>query len=307
LYKSIDGGKSVTPLARFSEQILSVYVSCNGTILVGVLGALYTSLDGGRSFTRTLALSSAESYIRFGKGFTEAPDGTLIIGEYGNISRSGGWLPCAYLYSSADQGITWKKSEFLVAAGVNKHVHFVSYHKSFNCVMLTDGDNKKQLWIGQACGSFDIGDIRWRLVNRRHIGIGGYLSIAESKGAVLFGTDYLGGTNFVVKTTDSRTFVKMIVPDPYRRNPIKEMVPRQANGRNEIWATLYSKIRHGTKGLLMYSANGGETWKRVVDYDNAAHRVSMVGDSNGPSDTLWLSFRDSENRDFVYRIVDREH
>jgi hypothetical protein len=137
-----------------------------------------------------------------------------------------------------------------------------------------------------------------------HIQMGGYTSVAECDGRILFGTDYQGGTNFMVATTDGEQFSKWIVPDPYRRSPIDDMVLRKSKDGTEVWANLPFSTAN-TKCLLMYSADNGETWHRVMEYDGAAHRVWLLNSSDGIPDALYFSVQNLKTNDrVVYKVTD---
>jgi hypothetical protein len=132
--------------------------------------------------------------------------------------------------------------------------------------------------------------------------MGGYTSIVETEEKILFGTDYQGGTNFVVETRDCQKYDKKIVPDPYRRSPIMNMVQRRSKNGNEIWAYLpYSTSK--TKSLLMVTTNGGESWNKVIEYNSSTHKVWLVSASSEPADELYFSLEDLKNGDrVVYKI-----
>jgi hypothetical protein len=305
LYKSIDHGKSIIFVERFPERIKSIFISSQNTIFVCVKGAVYKSSDNGGSFTKSLNLGSSESFFRHNNEMTETPSKTLIIGEYGNVWDKHGWRQLAYLYFSSDQGETWERSDFLIKEGINKHVHLVKYSKLFNRVFMADGDNYKKLWVSDALNSSDLKDpSKWKPVNRFHIQMGGYTSIVESGEKILFGTDYQGGTNFIVETRDGEKFDKMIVPDPYRRSPIDNMVQRRSQQGHEIWAVLpYSTAN--SKCLLMYTVDGGKSWNKVIEYSRATHKVWLISSSNEIADELYLSIEDLKNDDrVVYKVVD---
>lgn len=305
LYRSIDHGSSVAFVKRFPESIKSIFISSQNTIFVCVKGTVYRGSDCGDSFEKSLDLGSQESFLRHNNAMTETSGGTLLIGEYGNVWGRNGWMKLAYLYFSFDNGATWERSDFLIEQGVNKHVHLVKYSKSLNKLFVADGDNKKKLWVSDVSGSSDLRDPkRWKAVNRFHIQMGGYTSVVECDGKILFGTDYQGGTNFIVETRDGENFDKKIVPDPYRRSPIDNMVQRKSRKGNEIWANLpYSTAN--TKCLLMYTVNGGRSWNRVIEYNRATHKVWLISSSNETADELYLSIENLKNSDrVVYKVTD---
>lgn len=306
LYKSLDNGKSITFLKTFPKSIKSLFVSSQNTIFVCVEGTVYKSSDSGASFTKSLELSSCESYFKHNNAMTETPSQTLVIGEYGNVWDKEGWRNLAYLYFSSDNGDTWEKSDFLIRNGINKHVHLVRYSRLLDKILVADGDNKKKLWIGDLSASSDLRDLTWKPVNKFHIQMGGYTSSAESDGKILFGTDYLGGTNFIVESRDGKKFIKRVMPDPYRRSPIDNMIQRKSKRGNEIWANL-SYSTANTRCLLMYTENGGQSWNKVIEYSRETHKVSLIGSSNEVADVLYFYVEDLKNRDrIVYQVADQK-
>jgi len=306
LFKSDDDGVTITEVARFPERIKAVFVSSGQSVIVATVGAVYRGpAGGGAAFTKVFELSSPRSVVRHNNEITETRTGTLIIGEYGNVwHEKKGWQTLAYLYLSADDGASWERANFLVEAGTNKHVHVVRYSETLDKVLMADGDNRKKFWTSAGTMPAELRDrAGWMLVNRLHVQVGGYTSVAEAGGRVLLGTDYQGGTNFMVDTTDGKTFRKMVVPDPYRRSPIDNMVGRRSRRGTEVWANLpFSTSR--TKCLLMYSNDGGREWHRVVDYNEKTHKVWLLSASGDPAEDVYLAV---ENRRTHDRVVWKVH
>jgi hypothetical protein len=311
LYRSDDQSQSVVLVHRFKRPVTSFFTDRQNTLFICSDGAIHRSDDQGQSFDVVLQLSTPISYFLFNNGMTELPDGTLLIGEYGSIWHGRAWQNLAYLYYSTDAGITWHTADFLLRQGVNKHIHLVRYSTLLNALFLTDGDNKKQAWINSALNHFDNQSTEpnsgWRLLNQYHHQTGGYMSMAETDEAVLFGSDYLGGTNFMVRTEAGRQFERYVLPDPYRRSPIMNMVSRQTATGTEIWAISYSCLSANDKSLLMYTRDSGKTWLRVLEFDGTRNEVRLVNSSRHPSDSLYISVTtfDSQfqqHRHKVYRL-----
>ncbi len=305
LFRSIDNGKSIALVQRLPGPIKSIFVSSQNTIFASANGSVYKRSYGDGSFKRAFDFGSSVSFFRHNNGITELPDKSLIIAEYGNVWENNGWRKLANLYFSSDDGETWEKSDFLIGAGTNKHVHLVKYSQLFEKVLMADGDNFKKLWVANSTNSSDLQDRKsWTAVNRFHIQLGGYTSVVESNSKIIFGTDYQGGTNFIVETMDGESYTKKIVPDPYRRSPIDNMVIRKSKHGNEIWANLPFSMT-STKCLLMYTADGGESWNRVVEYNRATHKVWLLSSSIGGTDVLYFSIEDSNSNDrVVYTVSD---
>lgn len=308
LYRSTDNGKSLTLIYEFPERIKSLFVSSQNAIIVSVKGAVYAGRQAGDAFEfkRAIELGSSESFFRHNYAITEAPDKTLIIAEYGNVWENHNWRQLANLYFSSDNGQTWKKSDFFIKKGTNKHIHIIHYSPLLKRLLLADGDNYKKLWISSPSDSFCLEDIRWKPITKFHIQTGGYTSVVENDGKVFFGTDYQGGTNFIVESTDGRKFQKRIIPDPYRRSPIHSLVLRKTNKGNEIWANLPIS-NNRTRSLLMYTRDNGETWNKVIEYNSKLHTVSLIGASHHAMQDLYCSIKDVKSKDrIVYKITDLE-
>lgn len=305
LYKSSDGGESLTPLETFPESIKSIFISSQDHIFVCVKGSVYRSADRGETFEKVLDMGSSISFFRHNNAMTETPEKTLIISEYGNIWEETGWRKLAYLYFSDDGGKTWQSTDFLIQKGTNKHSHLVKYSKLFHKVYMADGDNYKKLWVTDALTTPDLLDAdNWHPVNRFHIQMGGYTSVIETEEMVLFGTDYQGGTNFLVQTTDGETFTNQVVPDPYRRSPIDNMLQRGSENGSEIWANLPFSTAN-SKCLLMFTKDGGKSWDRLVEYSRAKHKVWLISSASGIADTLYFSIENSKTSDrVVYKVSD---
>ncbi len=305
LYKSNDNGISIVFINRFPQPIKSLFVSSQNTLFVCVKGTIYRSSDAGDSFQKVLEMGSSESFFRHHNSMTETPDKMLIMGEYGNVWEERRWRKLAYLYFSVDDGKTWTRSDFLIRKGTNKHVHLVKYSRLFEKVYMADGDNYKKLWVSQKLnGSRSLDPDEWIPVNRFHIQMGGYTSVVENDQSLFFGTDYQGGTNFIVETRDGQTFDKKVVPDPYRRSPIANMVQRKSKRGNEIWAYLpYSTAN--TRCLLMYSMDGGRSWTKVIEYSSATHKIWLVSSSMDVADALYFSIESRKTGErVVYKVAD---
>jgi len=282
LYKSNDNGKTLKKLHTFKWVIKAIFISQEDVIFVDTKGEIYRSDDGGESFELSLELSEEDSSIFHHYGMTQIPSGALLVGEYGNVAKEGLWANIAYIYCSSDLGKTWERSDFLKKQGVNKHVHMIKYSHLLDRLILADGDNKKQLWISKPLENFKFSQNPWNLITKFHIQMGGYTSMVETDSKMILGTDYLGGTNFLVETTDGKNFSKKVIPDPYRRSPVHDLIKRG----NEIWSVLNNPNSKDAKCLLMVSKNGGESWKKVIEYDGTKHLIMINSGDLKPTQSI---------------------
>ncbi len=274
MYKSVDG-VTLEKLWEFDKEIKAVFISQEDFIFVNPKGAIYRSEDAGVSFEEVMKLSEEDSSIFHHYGMTQIPDGRLFIGEYGNVPKEGRWANIAYIYGSSDGGKSWERSDFLKRQGVNKHVHMIKYSKLLDRVILADGDNKKQLWVSRDLKDFVFSENSWDLRTHFHIQMGGYTSMCEHEDRLIFGTDYLGGTNFLVESTDGKRFKKSAFPDPFRRAPVHDLQKRIGSDQEEIWAVLNNPNSSQVRSLLMVSLNGGKSWRRVIEYDGTKHLIMI--------------------------------
>lgn len=291
LFKSVDGGRSVQLVHRFSGEIRCIFISNLGTVFVCVPGGIF-KVDSGGECVLSLELSTEESSCLLHNGMTETPQGVLIIGEYGSVWKSNRWVSLANVYYSNDDGMSWKANDFLVRRGVNKHVHLVRYSSVLKGVVLTDGDNQKNAWVSRSVGSSGEPQ-HWIRFGRWCLRMGGYTSMAEVDGRVCLGTDHLGGTNFIVHKEAGRGWRRRVVPGVYRRNPIINMVERRSTAGMEIWALLHSSMFPDTRCLLMVSRDGGESWRRFIEYDGRACEIRLMSSSRKPHSSVFFSITDA--------------
>ena len=278
----------------FPASIRSLFVG-SSQLLVCAGGVVYRSDLARIQFAEVFRLQTNQSYFLFNNGCCELPNGTLLLGEYASVWQKNRWLNLASLYVSKDGGSHWEKTDFLQQQGVNKHIHLVKYSARLNQLFLTDGDNKKQLWRNEGLQKFTQQDSKglfgWQLLNRFHWQMGGYTSMLNHDEGVMFGTDYLGGTNFMVHTDNGLAFRREVIPNPYRRSPVINMVARKNGSTTELWALLHNSVIPGKSCLLMYSTDNGTTWNRFIDYDGRQFEIQLVSSAVAPADQLFVGIR----------------
>ncbi|MFD4930803.1 WD40/YVTN/BNR-like repeat-containing protein [Peribacillus butanolivorans] len=305
LVKSSDEGNSYTDVFSFPSIIDSLYVSRHNKIFVCCAGKVYKSKDNGATFDVVLKLSTSESYFLHDYGITEDEKGTIFIGEYGNIwSGKNGWKNIAFIYLSKDNGETFNQTDFFIKQGANKHIHIIRFCSYFKQLFLTDGDNKKRIWINESMQNFTKkssgNEHGWMLMNKRHINTGGYLSVISLTDGILFGSDYLGGTNFLIKIRDSKKLEKKILPDPIRRNPISNLVNVKSSNGNQIWVNSRNDLgsKH-SKSMLFYSNDNGETWLKFIEYDGIKCDIVIKSASLNPTKYFFASIINKNNNDII--------
>lgn len=305
LYKNVKNSDKLIYLKYFPFSIQSLFISSDGSIFVCSKGIIYKSNNDGKNFKKVLNLSSPNSFFRFNNGMTETKEHLLFIGEYGNIAYHNNWKNVANLYFSFDYGETWIKSDVLKHKGVKTHVHLVKFCKKLNKLIITDGDNLKKIWICDTSELNCYNDIKLNLINKHHIQLGGYTSMVEIGDNIIFGSDYLGGTNYIVKTNDMKTFEKNIIPDLYRRSMVINLILRKSGNNTELWANLFNMISDKTRSLIMYSLDKGKNWNKFIEYNGLKYNLALISSSNKVLDTMYLYVENRDNKKTVtYELKD---
>ncbi len=267
----------------FSNNLEGLFIDRSDNIFVCVQGILYKSINKGITFTRVLKLSTSKSYFRR-DAITENPNGELFLGEYANIMVKNKWKFVGYIYHSSDHGNSWYKIDFLKKAGINKHVHILKWINLYKGLVLTEGDNKKGIWINNSKTQFNhiskLSNSGWKKVHKFHIQKGGYTGITEVGNSILFGTDYNGGTNYLISTEDMKKFNAKVIPNPYRRGTFQRIIVRKhANSNPEIWANIRFKSSDKIKSLIMLSVDFGKTWRKIIEYSGKRFKIDIISDS----------------------------
>jgi hypothetical protein len=298
---------TIAHLTKFDDEIMSVFVSSENIIYVCTLGFVYRGTVNSE-FVKVVDYAFRLSYFRNNCGMTELPDGTLIVCEYGVLWENGKWVSLAYLYISRDNGLSWKATDFLIKDDVNKHVHLVKYLKNLNKLCLTDGDNHKRLRFNDTLLDLESisqnsGDDGWRTINKYHVSMGGHTAVVEYGNSVFFGSDYLGGTNFIIRTEDSYNFSYQVLPDPFRRNAISHLITKNGETGVEIWAFIadLGNFNH-TKGMIMYSSDGGQTWNQFFEYDGNDYVIEIVSAADEVVDSIFISL--SNKASGAYTVIE---
>lgn len=299
LFKSSDDGLTKTAIHEFPGAITASYISKKDVIFICSNGIIYRSTDKGASFQKVLEFTHEEGIFRHNCAFTEHPSGALFVGEYVTIWLGDKWHFSAYIYYSLDDGENWNVASFLKDDKVNKHVHMVKYSEVVKGLIMSDGDNTKQLWVNYSADTFDKvsknGSPGWKKLTKFHLQKGGHTTMVETEGKIFFGTDYMGGTNFILSTSDLNAYEEQIMPDPFRRCWFTNMILRKNHHQGEeIWATVYGGFSSKSKSLLMYSGDSGNTWTRVCAYDGTKYYIDMINSSIHPTDKLYIQIRGTD-------------
>ena len=119
--------------------------------------------------------------------------------------------------------------------------------------------------------------------------------MSELDGKILFGSDYNGGTNFLVSTNDMIKFDSKVMPAPYRRAVFDRLVVRR-NKKNEfeIWSTVRFKHSKKVRSLVMMSNDNGETWNRIIEYDGTQLGINIISNSKEIANELYLLIKNTK-------------
>ena len=306
LFRGDKNGYITEKLYEFEDPIESIYINSNSVIFICSSGSIFRSEENGKNFRKVLTMSSRVSVFMFHVGMTEITPKILLIGEYSNIwDKKSGWKNASNLYISYDEGLNWESTNFLKKNGVNKHIHIIKYLKDHGILVLTDGDNKKQLWTITLNGNLNLKDYflrveNWKLLTKKHIELGGYSAILELENRTILGTDYYGGTNFLVETNDFVKFNKKVIPNPYRRGFFECFI----KSNDIIWASIHPPNFKNSKGLLMYRTIHSDIWYKLLEYDCNDCKIDIISKSLNEQNYLFFGIKNiNKNDDYSVYII----
>ncbi len=236
----------------------------------------------------------------------ETPDG-IVLGEYGTVVRQHKrwrfWQTVAYIHVSEDGGRSWRRLDFLANEPRNKHAHLVRYSRHGRRILVTDGDNvKRSFWIS-ARKTADQAHVEQGRFDSWFYG-GGHTAFCETNEATFLGTDYHGGTNWIVcLRAEDGTATRRILPHPYRRYPVTNMHAVTDGGGAMVFASAVGGLSSRWRSLLFWSGDHGLTWNKLIDYDGIDVGVEILNGSEMRSAALVLSVSVASTNDRRIMIV----
>ncbi len=226
-------------LARSIEAdgFLSNFVSLAGRIYFVVDGELYSVMAESDVRKENLRFSTKESTV-LDQGMARDNEGNLVAAEY-KLDTSG--VSGALLYVLRAGDAHWTAIDTL-ARRVDKHCHIVFFDPASQIFYVTCGDNRKILATLDLKGQ----EASIRVVSDGAGKTGGYLSAVPWEDGFLCGTDYTGGTNFLVLIRGRRIVRKEALRKPFRRSVVSSMAAGDPGLLFAAW----------NKGLLPGCCNG---------------------------------------------------
>lgn len=291
---------------QFPSDILTMHSVGSDTFLVALWGSLYLSSDGGDHFSEVLRLSHGWSKV-IPRTLAEDGLGHLIVGEYGNHrDEDGRWQSTAWIHRSDDNGRTWRSSDFLIRAGVNKHIHAVAACPWTNRVFITTGDNYKWLLAHDGnegtMGEHD--HLRsWSLAGREPWRLGGYTAVQFTAEATYWGTDYWMGTNFVVAEPRGQRSKRWMLASPFRRNPIQGMAVVGGPDGNNLLVASANKRRGTGASALMALDESKRQWQTLFVNRRGEAGGVVIAQCFAESDSPWAHLR-LKRRSFMAKSAD---
>jgi|GEM_PF-6915666 hypothetical protein len=173
-----------------------------------------------------LVLSSPASRV-LDQGIAAAPDGTLVVAEYKHDACG---VSGAYAYVRRPYSDRWEAVTAL-AKRVDKHCHIVVFDPYTARFYITCGDNRKML----AC--LDVGPVRTdvHIISTGTWRAGGFMCAAVSDASIICGTDYTGGTNYLVEVSGGRIRNKSVLRMPFRRSIVTAIDISRAGTLYTAW------------------------------------------------------------------------
>lgn len=328
--KRSDTGEIVKAF-EFQAPIICIYVNKALTIFVCYEQHIYRSdfhNDYKFSFQETLTFIAETGYLRTNFSYTENDKGELFFAEYAavyhekeksrhrrytkaylyidNFKHKKGWECVAYLYHSVDDGKTWEKYDFLKRNGTNKHIHIIQWSNLLKGLILTDGDNTKHLYFNKSHNYNQLTrnvNKGWKDLTVFHVKKGGYTSLVETKDGIIFGTDYMGGTNFFRKTKDLIKYKEQVIPNPYRKCIIDSMTIVTCQGKELVFANLLCSFSNKYNSMILLSDNSGETWSKVLEYDGFSAFVDIINNNYSETDELYFLISNNKDANVTYSLA----
>jgi hypothetical protein len=286
---------------RFNEKIFAIYVTKKSILLVNVGNKIYRK-NKESSFDLTLELSSPRSFLRDNGSMSEDYQGNIYIAEYGlDWDKNHNWISLAYLYISKDSSQTWEKIDLFKEMGANKHLHLIFFDSTHNALLLTDGDNHKRLWINYTLADLNKQSNKnnkdgWYLYTKFHIMKGGFISAINFMNKTIMGSDYLGGTNFLIYSNDLKRFNSKVIPDPFRRSPVDTLLVINGKKQSHLVAELMSLENiENSKGLIMFTKDLN-IWDKIIEYSGNSHKTYIISSSNHKLDEFYVMIKRINNK-----------
>jgi hypothetical protein len=224
---------------------LSNFVALAGRVYFVAGGTLYSVTALSEVRNENLQFSTKESTV-LDQGIARDNDGNLVVAEY-KLDTSGVSGALLYLLRAGDTH--WTTIDTL-ARQVDKHCHIVFFDPSSQFFYVTCGDNRKILATLDLKGQ----EPTIRIVSDSAGRTGGYLSAVPWEGGFLCGTDYTGGTNFLVFIRGDRIVRKEVLHKPFRRSVVSSMAAARGGLLFAAWNKGY--LPECCNGLLLRSPAG---------------------------------------------------
>jgi hypothetical protein len=271
------------------DGFLSNFVPLAGRIYFVVDGILYSVTAESDIRKENLLFSAKESTI-LDQGIARDNDGNLVIAEYKH-DKSG--ESGALLYVLRARDAHWTTIDTL-ARRVDKHCHIVFFDPTSRIFYVTCGDSRKMLAKLDLKGQKATVEI----VSDGAGKTGGYMCAVPWEGGFLCGTDYTGGTNFLVLIRGGRIVRKEVLRKPFRRSIVTSMVAARDRLLFAAWNMGY--LPGCCNGLLLRSPTGVRSLCHSAD--------SQVAFELFPSADGLVVRGDAHGRRFfgVYRRPDRQ-
>jgi len=292
LKKSDDGGKTWTNVRLLTKSTETIFIDSKKNIFLTTIetGNISRSNMGNDGEWEEISVMSCQNKEGEGWGygvewgFTETKEGTLLLGEYGNINASK--RSCAFIHRSTDNGLTWEvtyngKEQFPESPG--RHIHLVRTDPYTGYIYATQGDTPDSILLR----SIDDGKT-WNLIEKLS-DTSQYLSLVFTPEYRIFGTDKWKG-NKIIRTKDDEVFEEVYVLPSYADGYFWDMEREDKTGiiiagtqttgpgkysmivistdEGSIWTPVYEKMQDKSyKGLTEISYFNSEGYSYYYDND----------------------------------------
>jgi hypothetical protein len=282
LKKSDDGGKTWANIKLLTLNTETIFIDSKKNIFLTTVetgNISRSNVENDKEWTEISVMQCKNEYGEgwgYGTkwGFTETKDGTLLLGEYGQIDVSK--RSCSFIHRSTDGGLTWEiaydgEKQFPEAPG--RHIHIVRTDPYTGYIYATQGDGSPRSRLLKSTNDGKTWESLENISDTSQ-----YLSLVFTSKYRVLGTDK-GKGNKIIRTKDDKVFEEVFSLPDYADGYIWDMKRDEKSG---FIIAGTQTISAGKSSLIIISPDNGTSWFSVYEkMQNSIYRgVTGISEFN---------------------------